>query len=65
MVFEFFKNLHNEALSQAKKDTWEAMHQVHEQVEENQRVNGLAKVKKESIHEEAHRITKKMSMNNG
>ena len=43
----------------------EIMTKVHEQVEENQRENGLAKVNKESIHEKAHRLTKKMSMNNG
>jgi len=38
---------------------------VHEQVEENQRENGLAKVKKESIHDQARRFSQKKSMNNG
>ena len=48
-----------------EEDYKQIMNEVHEQVEENQRENGLAKVKKESVHEEAHRLTKKMSMNNG
>ena len=43
----------------------EIMTKVHEQVEENQRENGLAKVKKESIHDQARKLSQKMSINNG
>ena len=49
----------------AEEDYKKIMNDVHKQVEENQRENGLAKVKKESVHEEAQRLTKKMSINNG
>ena len=48
----------------AEEDYKKIMNDVHKQVEENQRENGLAKVKKESVHEEAQRLTKKMSINN-
>ena len=48
----------------AEEDYKKIMNDVHKQVEENQRENGLARVKKESVHEEAQRLTKKMSINN-
>jgi hypothetical protein len=64
-------NLHLKLLLQqdwleeyAEEDYKKIMNDVHKQVEENQRENGLAKVKKESVHEEAQRLTKKMSINN-
>jgi len=64
-------NLHLKLLLQqdwleeyAEEDYKKIMNDVHKQVEENQRENGLARVKKESVHEEAQRLTKKMSINN-
>ena len=48
-----------------EEDYKQIMNEVHEQVEENQRENGLAKVKKESIHKLAERLSKQKSMNNG
>jgi len=65
-------NLHLKLLLQQEwleeydeEDYKQIMNEVHEQVEENQRENGLAKVKKESIHKLAERLSKQKSMNNG
>ena len=59
--------LEHEWLEQySAEDYNQIMHEVEEQVEENQRVNGLEKVReKESIHDQARKLSQKMSMNNG
>ena len=50
----------------AEEDYKQIMNEVQEQVEENQRTNGLEKVReKESIHDQARKLSQKMSMNNG
>ena len=47
-------------------DYKQIMNKVHEQIEENKRINGLEKVKeRESMHKLAERLSQKMSMNNG
>jgi len=48
------------------EDYKQIMNEVHEQVEENKRTNGLDNVReKESIHDQARKLSQKMSMNNG